>query len=176
MAIKVSLITLSAILKNGPLSLDVVSQRMGRSSPWDFADDLQELDTTLRGMRDLGLEGQVITVFPARSQERYGFSNLIPVVKGENPERKRKPRKTPAKAKPVKKDGTPTVTYWPFVALGDIVPTEAGEAVKYDGRWDSEAANLAEIFAGDFADESSIWHGWSIRATNGAVKLIPPGE
>ncbi len=176
MAIKVSLITLSAVLKDGPLSLDVCAAKMGRSNPWDFADDLAELDTTLRGMRDLGLEGQVITVFPARSQERYGFKDLTPVVKGTNPDAKRKPRKVPAKAKPVKKDGTPTVTYWPFVTLGDIVPTEVGEAVKYDGRWDAEAANLLEIFGEDFKDDTSIWHGWTIRATNGSVKLIPPGE
>lgn len=176
MAIKISLISLMGALKAGPLSVDVLASKLGRSNAHEFLGDLEELQTTLTGMRDLGLEvAEEFTIFPARSRERYGFENLTPVVKGENPDRKRKPRKNPAK--PVtRKDGTLAVQYWPFVALGTIVPTEAGEAVKYDGRWDAEAKNLSEIFVDDFADENSMWHGWSIRATNGSVKLIPPGE
>ena len=176
MAIKVSLITLSAILKDGPKSVDVVAAAMGRSNPHDFLADLEELDITLRGMRDLGLEGQLVTIFPARSRERYGFADLVPVIKGANPDAKRKPRKTPAKPVKPRKDGSLPVTYWPFVALGDIVPPPADEGVKYDGRWEEEEKNLNEIFAEDFKDESSMWHGWSVRATNGALKLIPPGE
>ena len=177
MAIKISMVDVARVLKDGPLSVDVLASRLGHPAVLvhDFADALDNLNTVLRGMADLGLEGQVLTIFPARSQARYGFENLPESVKVAKPST-RAPRKTPPKAKPVKKDGTPTVTYWPFVALGGIVPTEAGEAVKYDGRWDAEAANLLEIFGEDFADESSIWHGWSVRATNGSIKLIPPGE
>jgi len=177
MAIKVSMVDLARVLKDGPLAMNVLCERLGHPSVlvYDFADEMERFATVLDGMKEMGLEGQTLTIFPARSRERYGFENLVPVVKVAKPTT-RKPRATPAKPKPVRKDGTQAVTYWPFVALGTIVPTEAGEAVKYDGRWDAEERNLNEIFAEDFKDEGSLWYGWSVRATNGSVKLIPPGE
>lgn len=178
MAIKISLISLMGALKAGPLSVDALATKLGRSNAHEFLDDLEELQTTLNGMRDLGLEvAEEFTVFPARSRERYGYPDLVPVVKGANPNAKRKPRKNPAK--PVmRKDGSLAVQYWPFVALGTIVPPEADEPVKYDGRFDVLVTLVQQALEGDdvnFGDDGPF-AGWTVRGTNGAIKLIPPGE
>jgi hypothetical protein len=178
MAIKVSPLTLRNFLKDGPLSVDVLAVKTGRSNAHDFLDDLEELDVTLRNMAELGVGNEgLITLFPARSAERYGFANLVPVVKGENPDAKKRKRKNPPAPKKPRKDGSMPVTYWPFVALGNIVPAPAAEGVKYDGRWDDEEIPEIEAMLGDaLTADGSLFKDWTIRATNGAIKLVPPGE
>ena len=145
MAIKVNLATLKAALAAGPMDMASLAKAIGRSSPWDLEKDLKEMEAGWRMMVENGVDwSSRFTVFPARERARYGFPDIVPVIKGENPNVKKRARKVPAA-----NDAKEQKQYWPLVAWADIEPLPAGtnEGSAYDGRHDDEIETLRDILS-----------------------------
>lgn len=189
---RINLTILKAALAAGPLSMDALATKLGRGeNPWGVEDDIKALETTQATLRDMGIPSDFeVTVFPARERARYGFPDMVPVVKPENPNRRKREFTTlkDSGGKPVKgADGKPVKVkrdtsadaaqknYWPIVAWGTITPAESG-ADAYDGKWDFMASKIREILDdSDFTDFCEA-HGVTfdenfIRGTRGGVSL-----
>lgn len=165
MAIKVNMESLKSALSGGPLNIRQLAEKLGRSSPWDLESDLKDMETGFRAMVSIGNMDYVpFTVFPAREREAYGFKDIVPEVKGENPQRKRRKTRNP-EAKEQRQ-------YWPLVGWGDIQRTEVGET--YDGRWDEVVTYLDETLGAEFAEwlaERGYSADFDIRGTRGGVSI-----
>lgn len=123
----------------GTVSIKGLANHLGLSSPWQLEEDLKAGETGFRAMASIGnIENVPFTVFPARERARYGFPDVVPEVKEENPAtRKRAKRNADAKAQK---------QYWPCIALGDIVPDPTvGTETAYDGRYDDDIDTLRQL-------------------------------
>ena len=171
-ALKIDMKALHSALANGPINVLALCQSLygeasGNSSlPFDLEQRLKEMEAGFHAMRDMGnMEYIPFTVFPARERARYGFPDVIPLVKGENPSTKRRKVRNP--------DAKEQKQYWPLVAWGEIVPTESGEA--YDGRWDTVRDHLESILSDAGFPEWLASNGYSadydIRGTRAGVAI-----